>query len=346
MTSSGMRNWLALPVSCLLLASSTMAVAQDRPAGRANAGGVRRPVLTILNTFVRQGLRTPFVAEQTTQTFGENGFVSRQIVKRAGPGRERVEFVEPRDLQGEVVLIMGQRVIRTNPRSLPRVVAAHVPVVDMLQPSARFVAAIRSGEVTASLVGTQEVAGRQAWIVEIRPAGTGAFRRLWIDKLTGVRLKQESLDAEGRVLAISQFTKIRYDPVFGPDDFAPRKPNNDIPSPAVQARAVRTLAQAAQAAGFEVRAPTPPPGFELRGIWVVPAARRSTVLLQYSNGIDTIVLSQRPIQTRRPGLLLRQPDTEPRFRGNAMVWMSDGRGYMLSGTAPRATLRAMAERLR
>jgi hypothetical protein len=112
------------------------ATAQRRPAPFLRPGafkgaqrGVRNPnrpgVLApdavrarqTLALFLREGMRQPYRGEQITRLLEGQVRESQQIVKYAGPGKERIEYTAPPSLRGEIILISGDRLLRYEPRA-------------------------------------------------------------------------------------------------------------------------------------------------------------------------------------------------------------------------------------
>mgnify|MGYP006268049285 CR=1 FL=1 len=58
------------------------------------------------------------------------------------------------------------------------------------------------------LLGTDEVIGRQAYVIALDPNGSGVLRQLWVDRATGTVLRGEDRDRarpdHGRVEALHQ----------------------------------------------------------------------------------------------------------------------------------------------
>jgi len=300
----------------------------------------------MLKLYLTSGRTTPYVAEQVTQTFGPDGQRSRQIVKHGGPRRHRIEYLEPPEIRGQVLLIAGNRALHYFPLPEPRIVEQ-----DMLSmPEAEdqgLLSDVRAGRVKATSMGSQLIAGRMSGIVEIHPAGNAPFKRLWIDSQTGVRLKQESVGLGGSVLALSVLTRIDYHPNFHGNEFTP----SSFPASARTARITSTpplasLAEAEKYAGFAIKTPDLPRRFSQAGVWVSGTGRNRQVVLRYTDGVSTLLFAQRLLPNQKP-LAAKPPRPLPRHsRRGVVVWTSDDRVYVLIGNVTPALLKRIVNSLR
>lgn len=68
--------------------------------------------------------------------------------------------------------------------------------------------ALRSGRAQLTLLPEDEVAGRAAYVVSVRPQ-RGATRKVWVDKQTYIQLRQDITQPNGRTVS-TYFTRIQY----------------------------------------------------------------------------------------------------------------------------------------
>ncbi|MCC6728073.1 MAG: hypothetical protein IT208_01915 [Chthonomonadales bacterium] len=329
----------ALATAALILAASAApATAQaNGPAIGTEALRARRT----LALYLRQGLRQRYVAEQTTRLLTGRVRESRQIVKHAGPGRERIEYVSPPRMKGEVILIAGGHMLHYKPAPIDRVLEGPAPLEAILTRARELLAGVRTGRVTVREVGEQVVAGQNARIVEIRTAQGRAFKRLWIDGQTGVRLRQETVSPRGDVVSTSYFTRIDYDAPLDPGEFAPGSLPKAPREALLPARPPLDSVEAAQPlVAYTIRQPRPPPGFALRGVWVTGSRPLQTVILRYSDAVNSFTLFQRP-RPVGPGAGRALPE-RPRVRAGAAQWASGDRVFTLVGALRPDLMRRIA----
>ena len=314
------------------------AVAPSRAPARARA---------LLLRYLRDGLRRKFVAHETTRLLRGQVRESQQIVKQSGSGAMRVEYLSPPAMRGEIVLVVGRRMLRYSP-SDGVVRESQAPPAGALGRAVALMEGIRSGAVRVQVVGQEMVAGRQAAIVEVRGAGSdGFYKRLWIDVQSGVRLKIEDADPTGTVVSTSYFTRIDLDPELDGREFQPESlPARERPTRRFRAVPYASVAEAQQQVGFAIREPALPPGYRLLGVWVAPApGGGQTVLLRYTDGVTSFTLSQHPVPPRWG---LRPPDRLPgrREEPGAVRWVSGGRIYVLLGNLPSEAVDRIVSSLR
>jgi hypothetical protein len=159
-----------------------------------------------------------------------------------------------------------------------------------------------------------------------------------------VRLKSETLDEAGRVVATSYFTKIDYEARPSMEELQPRSlppaPHEALlppgpPYPTVQA--------AQPHAPFAIREPSLPEGFQLRGVWVSGQGPRRSVILRYSDRVSSFTLFQFPLGKRaavRPEGVPRRP------RPGIAQWFGSDRVYLAVGQLRPKLLMQVADSLK
>jgi hypothetical protein len=248
-----------------------------------------------------------YAGEQMTE---RGGRLSRQEV-RGLKGRLRMDFIEPSDLAGDVMLITHSqyRYYHKNTNILD--IALWPTHLNMGGQEKRIADAIRQKRIAVQKVGEEIVAGRNAAIVQLRGGGRfGGARRFqskfWIDKETGVKLGMEMSGPRGLV-SRSTFTNISIGPAakVSPKDFSPPFLQGAQTNPLFppHAKQLRTVAEARPLLPFPPVEPAAlPPGFRLASVWVFPGPPQSqpedsSVLLRYSEGVTSFVLYERPARS-------------------------------------------------
>ena len=298
-----------------------------------------------LGLFLRRGQQQPHAGEQVTRLLRGRVRETRQMVKHAGPGRTRMEYLSPPNLSGETILIVGGRFFHYKPSPENKILEGVAPPGELAERARELQQRLRRGAIQARVVGNEQVAGREASIVEIRPVRPVApYLKFWIDSSTGVRLKYQSLDASGRVASETYFTRVDYQPDFTATDFQPSSLPNVPHEPLLPKKPPLATVSAAQAqAPYTIREPSVPEGFRLNGVWVVPGGnRRHTTILRYTDGVNSFALFQSPAGGNRP---IRAGGRLPRFRNGVAQWTANGMGYILIGNLKPESVSTISESL-
>lgn len=269
----------------------------QRPVGRTLAKPLARApqdarAIALLKRMVRP--EADYVGEQVTQSGGRQ---SQQSIKGDTKGRTLRVFHSPAAWDGDL-MFTGPSQYRYYHHRTNTVDVAFWPT-QWNEHEKRLVNAIRSGRVSAALVGQETIAGRNAAIVALS-AGARQMK-FWIDVQTGIPLKNEIITANGP-FSTSYMTAITIGPAANvrPMDFERAFPAARINPLFPSERPVyRTLQEAEGRLPFKPLEPGAlPSGFQLTGIWVFGAAGnrmagQPSVLMRYSDGVTTFSLYQR-----------------------------------------------------
>ncbi|MCW3097107.1 MAG: hypothetical protein JWL77_2725 [Chthonomonadaceae bacterium] len=272
---------------------------------------MRRALDPVALELLRKMIRptTDYVGEMVTQVAAQSNFPLQQTIKGDKQGRTLTTFLNGK-LAGDILLVTPGEV-RNYHRSTGIMEFALWPN-EWDDHEKRMFAAIRSGFYTAHVVGAEQVAGRQASIVELLPvAGIGEPGRpqfkFWIDTETGVQLKNEKSDAMGRVLSHRYLTSITIGPnLLTPEDFnlAKLRPVQTRPLFPPNSQ-FHSLEQAQGHLPFSPLVPTTlPNGFHLGGVWIFPGGNNQMqfVLLRFTDDVTSFSLYERIVpNTAKPG---------------------------------------------
>jgi hypothetical protein len=302
---------LALLALCLALPSFAFGQARfhralrlQPPDSRAENEPQDPAAVALIKLMLSQ--QAAYAGEQVTE---RGGRLSRQEV-RGLKGRLRMDFIEPPDLAGDVMLITHSQYRYYHKNTNVLDIALWPTHLNMGGQEKRIADAIRQKRIAVQKVGEEIVAGRNAAIVQLQGGGRfGAGRRFqskfWIDKETGVKLGMELSGPRGLV-SRSYFTRITIGPAarVSPKDFSPAFLQGAQTNPLFppQAKQLRTVAEARPLLPFTPLEPaTLPPGFRLAAVWVFPGPPQSrpeasSVLLRYSEGVTSFVLYERPVR--------------------------------------------------
>jgi negative regulator of sigma E activity len=146
------------------------------------------------------------------------------------------------------------------------------------------------------LLEPEEVAGRDCYVIFAQPKHPdNPKRKVWVDKVHFVVLRDELLDSDGTPIRIFVVRSINFNAEVDDDLFsvppgwrvanAPYRPN-------------LSLEEAERIVGFKVKLPKfVPEGYQLAGVGVTYCSHGTPIVhLQYSDGFNTISVFERPSQ--------------------------------------------------
>ena len=265
------------------------------------------------------------------------------------PNSLRLEYLSPEDVAGRVIVDDG-------------VTARHYePALNMLfedhsiqdaGAAANLTLLARNYDVV--LLGTDEVIGRQAYVLSLTPHGTGVQRQLWVDRLTGTVLRSEDRDASRGLVLSTYFSRISFS-LNLPEAYFRYRPPAGARVVALQSVATGTLnpAQLQQQVGFPVLVPPAlPEGYTFRGGAVSRFGSLVSAYLRYSDGGNIISVFEAPagsIGWPTIGLPVRVQSQPGRFIDlgyfRVLIWEQRGLRITVVGTAPSETLMLVAGQL-
>lgn len=271
---------------------------------------------TVLQRLLEKARRADFVGEQETTLFRPRHQVSRQEVVQKG-GRRRITYLSPPELKGKEIYSEGGRSLFTDGMVVPDIGLGE-----------------GIGALAKEVRGTEEVAGRLAFIIELRASAEGGpSRRIWVDAKEWVPLRWEDRDAAGNLVSKTTYTRIRFGRGV-PDVVPPKLPESH--SRGLETRpAESSLEEVARQVGFRVWKPQYlPPGYRYHTatIKTIGSGKQAVqaVTTTYTNDLVVITLSQVPVRAIRdapkPG--------PPRQTPIGMVWVQQGFHFVLVATPP------------
>jgi outer membrane lipoprotein-sorting protein len=265
------------------------------------------------------------------------------------PNLLRLEYLSPEDVAGRLIVDDGT-------------VAEHYePALNMLfedrsiqDPSgaANLTLLMRNYDIV--LLGTDEVIGRQAYVLSLVPHGTGVQRQLWVDRLTGTVLRSEDRDATRGLVLTAYFSRISFSLNLPPAYFRYRPPAG-ARVVELQTMAGGTLnpGQLQQQVGFPVLVPPAlPEGYTFRGGAVSRFGSLVSAYLRYSDGGNIISFFEAPagsIGWPAIGIPVRVQSQPGWFVDlgyfRVLIWEQRGLRITAVGTAPSDTLMLVAGQL-
>jgi len=206
---------------------------------RANLSPQERQGWDLLQRMVKADLTVPFIAREIRQN--PNG-KETELWVRWDPARgARLESIRP---AGEIVVDNKTDAFVYNPRKHEWTQRGSL-LLGVRRRSGDIARRLMQGTLKATWEGQDTIAVRTADIVRVAPANgaVGPSRRLWIDRVNGLRLKSENVAPDGRVLNSSYYLSLDLAPTFRGDDFT--VPQNT--TPVEKPNRFRSVAEAAQA---------------------------------------------------------------------------------------------------
>jgi negative regulator of sigma E activity len=146
------------------------------------------------------------------------------------------------------------------------------------------------------LEGEERIAGRLAYRIQLAPRHRGdAWRRLWIDRQTFLRLGTEIYDGNDRLVRSTRFQEIEIDPhdPLDPDMFRPTPYVLSVTQHTISDEEQgKSVEQVSQAVGFPIRLPRfVPQGYVFDGAYTYPCecgCEKPAAQVRWSNGLNTI----------------------------------------------------------
>ena len=265
------------------------------------------------------------------------------------PNMLRLEFLSPEDVAGRLIVDDGTTVWHYEPRLN---LAFADRTLDSGLLSRDLTLLLRNYRL--SLLGTDEVIGRQAYVIALDPVGSGVLRQLWVDRATGTVLRGEDRDEARGVVLTTYFSRIsfslnlprayfQYRTPAGARVFAMHITDRETSSPAALEARVR----------FPVLIPPVlPEGYTFRGAALTRFGNLASVYLRYSDGGNLISFFEAPagsIGWPSFGQPVRVAAQAGRFVDlgyfRVLIWEQRGLRLTAVGTAPTDTLMAVASRI-
>jgi outer membrane lipoprotein-sorting protein len=262
------------------------------------------------------------------------------------PAMMRLEYLSPENVAGRLIVDSG-------------IVAWHYePRLNMAFEDPTFQGGLLSRDRTSllrnyhlTLLGTDEVIGREAYVLALDPAGAGVSRRLWVDRVTGTVLRTEERDPSRGVVLSMYFSRISFSLNLPAAYFQFRLPAGarviDLRTTADQ---VMSPAALAGRVSFPVLIPPAlPEGYTFRGGSLSHFGSLTSVYLRYSDGSNLISFFEAPagsIGWPAFGVPVRIEHQPGRFIDlgyfRVLIWEQRGLRLTAVGTAPTETLIAVA----
>ena len=233
--------------------------------------------------------------------------VWRQGLKR------RVEFLEPPVRRGDLLVDDGTNVWLYHSRE-----RAAVQTRSLRRAAEMTGLSDRIGSVPTRVSGPVEIAGRRAWVVEMRASKdkNRVLRRHWIDTATKVRMKVERFAPNGTVSATSSLQNVQFGPI--PTARFAWTPSSGTKITRTSGRLFMQLAPAKRVAQWLQYPRTVPAGYSFES--AIVDNKKGEAWLRYTNGAQRFSIFQQ--RAGDPSTLSGL--TEPRRVDGGWYWQGSG----------------------
>ncbi len=194
---------------------------------------------------------------------------------------ERVESIDPPPLAGRIVIRQGNAIGYERLPGSPVWCSSPGEAVDL---------DLLFKNYEVNLIGEEEIAGRPAYIMEIRPHFPGRPAKvIWVDQQKFIILKNRDYSAEGKETLLSFFVEINFKSTVKKEEFNLLLPEGKNLSSEVSLEEIRKRLP------FPVLIPSYlPSGFILQRARVIYWNRQPVLHLGYVDGLCSISLFEEP----------------------------------------------------
>jgi len=298
-----------------------------------------------------------------TSSYGGEGMTMRATMVTIPPDKSRVEYIEPAELAGTVMVTNGSTMWTYDPAN-NQVTKVALPD-DM--PSGMDYTQIVKGildENDISLEGVEDVGGRSTYVIEATPKNESnrtliSRTRVWVDRENWMLLGTEMHDADGDPMVKVEYQDITFNTGVLDSEFIFEAPvGAEVIETSLEDMMPKemTLDEARANLTFDPRVPSYlPEGYEFDHV-IVTGGMREVVSLQYTNGDEQLYLAEWiSDDTKQSGTMMGEPEivsingTDGEFTSmfgmNTLQWSADGIDYSLSGAIEKDELVKVAESL-
>jgi outer membrane lipoprotein-sorting protein len=298
-----------------------------------------------------------------TSSFGGEDMTMQARMVTIPPDKSRVEYIEPAELVGTVLVTNGSTMWTYDPAK--NLVTKMVLPEDM--PSEMDYTQIVKGildENDISLEGMEDVGGRSTYVIEATPKDESDRKfisktRVWVDRENWMLLGTEMYDVDDNLMVKVEYRNITFNTGVLDSEFIFEVPEGArVVEESFEDRMPEkmTLEEARANTTFDLKTPAYlPEGYEFDHAIVI-GGDQEVVSLQYTNGGVQLYLSEWiSDDTEQTGLMVGEPEivsingTDGEFTSmfamNTLQWSADGIDYSLSGVIERDELVDVAESL-
>jgi outer membrane lipoprotein-sorting protein len=359
------RKVVAVLVLCLVIALSESAIKGNKTAF---ARTPRLPELdsvdstgsqTAINLIEQVARNSEYVSFKATQTViiwhpeGTSACISN-IVHKA-PNLTRTEYLLSSAAPGEfrTVISDGESIWHYEPSlkvvfQMPDVASDFHDNADAEEfNTARDMDLIKAN-YEVSLIGTESLAGRQAYVIRLEPRHPGnPSRRIWVDREYPFILKTEKYRPDGAMSSVSFYNHIEFFPALTDDIFRLDTPPDVVTVELPASDNLMPLDELEKEADFAIPVPEfLPPGYVIEGGFLSIYRTFPAAHIRLTDGLNTIsyfVLPRIEKDSRRQDTILSFSDSSG---ARLLRWKERGYEFTLVGEVDESLLTAMAQTVR
>ena len=300
---------------------------------------------TALKNMLEAEKKVCFIAHEVTTLARGPAVTSEQTIYRAGIKGMRMEYLSPPKLKGEIRADDGHVLAQYIPeKKIIRMQPSRLAGMKPWMAHAGGMIGRREGGLSVEVVGRDKIAGRSAYVVEVKPEKrVGPSRKLWIDTEKWIKLKTEEITSDGTVISMSYFTKIDF-----VDSIPDSKFHIDRPAGVRIEREEREphpvpVERARHEAGFHLMEPSYlPRGFKPAGAVIIPFRDGKIVGLRYTNGVNSVSLFQTPGDKLSPKFIERLQHGPAKSGTEVYTWREGRINLTIVGRISQDEIRKIA----
>lgn len=289
--------------------------------------------MKVLQRVIQSERTLKMEGQRTTKIGKEPGLVEN--VYRSGR-RLRVEYTAPASHKGEILIDCGMKAWFYQP-SRGNWIEINSPRSRQHQEIMRN---LRFEKWRVFIAGRAKIAGREADIIEFKDTAGRLVERMWVDLTSGLVLKREHYDSNGKLAGSSEFQRVNFNSNSPESLFAPPVAKLDF--------IFRQIEALKKAAPFQINEPASsalPSGIVFQEGRIGSINDKAFVAMHYAGGGHRITLMQSLGVTSLFPHKPMQGYGRMRGRGrmNTYFWKSDDRTYGLIGDLSEDDLKKIAD---
>ena len=250
-----------------------------------------------------------------------------------------IEYLEPAWIKGKIIIDNGKERIEYTPvnNKMDKLPSFVSPKIEKIKQKALEVM-LNNFEI--SRLSREVMRGREVYVISLNPRySIGPLLKLWIDRKTYLPLKKEKYKPDGRLSSLLCYVEAKFGEHFPREIFYSKLPKIAANEKIEQDLFYYSREEIKKRANFPLSFPAYlPPGYIFQGGEIIEKER--TVKLIYTDGLEVIILFQRPHTDilMRKNQWIKWGNLRVRFkespRGKVFTWNKDKKTFVLIGELP------------
>ena len=297
--------------------------------------------------------RVDFEGIRKIQTYTSNriySFVAKVIYQK--PNFIYVEYLYPPEVKGRIIIDDGKKRIEYLPGIDKKIKILPSLNCSWIKEKRERALKIMLINFNISKIFEEKILGRKTYVLSLSPKNLiGPFLKLWIDEKTHLVLRKEKYNSEREPISVLRYTKVNFNKHFSKKEFYNKLPIIPSISKRFPLPSSYTLQEIKARANFPLSFPGYlPPGYIFQEGEIM--VKRKIVKLVYTNGLEVIVLFQRPSAKIAMGHHKWKRFDNPRIRfregpyGKTLVWDRKKKTFVLMGEVPLGELIKIAQSIK